>query len=90
MHTYGATEPRQIVDAAIAARLHAIAVTDHNTAGWCDRMAEAARDTTLVVLPGLELSTARRASPRHPGGGHPCTASRGRARRTRRCPLRPR
>lgn len=34
------------------------AVTDHNTAGWCDRMAEAADDTTLVVLPGLELSTA--------------------------------
>ncbi|MEV0611519.1 PHP domain-containing protein [Polymorphospora rubra] len=58
VHTYGATEPRQIVDAAIAAGLHAIAVTDHNTAGWCDRMAEAARDTTLVVLPGLELSTA--------------------------------
>ncbi|MGC4897377.1 PHP domain-containing protein [Micromonospora sp. DT31] len=58
VHTYGATEARQIVDAAIAAGLHAIAVTDHNTAGWCDRMAEAARDTTLVVLPGLELSTA--------------------------------
>ncbi|GIF01567.1 phosphoesterase [Paractinoplanes rishiriensis] len=58
MHTYGASEPREIVDAAITAGLHAIAVTDHNTAGWCDRMAEAARDTTLVVLPGLELSTA--------------------------------
>lgn len=58
VHTYGASEPRQIVDAAIAAGLHAIAVTDHNTAGWCDRMAEAARDTELVVLPGLELSTA--------------------------------
>ncbi|KOX06661.1 Nuclease sbcCD subunit C [Micromonospora sp. NRRL B-16802] len=56
--TYGASEPHQIVNAAIDAGLHAIAVTDHNTAGWCDRMAEAARDTTLVVLPGLELSTA--------------------------------
>ncbi|MFC5008727.1 PHP domain-containing protein [Dactylosporangium cerinum] len=56
--TYGATEARQIVDAAIAAGLDAIAVTDHNTADWCDRMAEAARDTPLVVLPGVELSTA--------------------------------
>ncbi|GAB3852586.1 hypothetical protein GCM10027610_081150 [Dactylosporangium cerinum] len=58
MVTYGATEARQIVDAAIAAGLDAIAVTDHNTADWCDRMAEAARDTPLVVLPGVELSTA--------------------------------
>ncbi|WP_307799000.1 Nuclease sbcCD subunit C [Micromonospora antibiotica] len=58
VRTYGASEPRQIVDAAIAAGLHAIAVTDHNTADWCDRMTEAACGTTLVVLPGLELSTA--------------------------------
>lgn len=58
VHTYGATEPREVVDAAIAAGLHAIAITDHNTADWCDKMADAARDTTLVVLPGLELSTA--------------------------------
>jgi AAA domain-containing protein/PHP domain-containing protein len=57
VRTYGATEPRQIVDAAIAAGLRAIAVTDHNTAGWCDKIAEAARDTDLVVLPGVELST---------------------------------
>ncbi|WP_230394708.1 PHP domain-containing protein [Plantactinospora alkalitolerans] len=56
--TYGASEARQIVDAAIGAGLDAIAVTDHNTAGWCDVMAEAARDTSLVVLPGVELSTA--------------------------------
>lgn len=58
VHTYGASDARQIVDAAIAAGLHAIAVTDHNTAGWCDAMAEAARDMALVVLPGVELSTA--------------------------------
>lgn len=56
--TYGASEARQVVDAAIAAGLHAVAVTDHNTAGWCDAMAEAARGTPLVVLPGVELSTA--------------------------------
>lgn len=57
VQSYGATEARQVVDAAIEAGLHAIAVTDHNTAGWCDLMAEAARDTQLVVLPGVELST---------------------------------
>ncbi|MER7444573.1 AAA family ATPase [Micromonospora avicenniae] len=56
--TYGAGEARRIIDAAVAAGLHAIAVTDHNTAGWCDEMAEAARGTPLVVLPGVELSTA--------------------------------
>ncbi|MEU8214912.1 AAA family ATPase [Micromonospora taraxaci] len=55
--TYGATEARQIVDMAIAAGLQAIAVTDHNTAGWCDEVADAARGTPLVVLPGVELST---------------------------------
>ncbi|MBU8855752.1 MULTISPECIES: Nuclease sbcCD subunit C [unclassified Micromonospora] len=38
--------------------MHAVAITDHNTAGWCDAMAEAARGTPLVVLPGVELSTA--------------------------------
>ncbi|MFV2086811.1 Nuclease sbcCD subunit C [Micromonospora sp. LOL_021] len=58
VQTYGASEARQIVEAALAAGLDAIAITDHNTAGWCDRMADAARDTGLVVLPGLELSTA--------------------------------
>ncbi|REF96174.1 hypothetical protein DFJ67_2143 [Asanoa ferruginea] len=58
VHTYGAKDPREIVDAAVAARLHAIAVTDHNTAAWCDAIAEAASDTPLVVLPGVELSTA--------------------------------
>jgi hypothetical protein len=57
VRTYGASDASQIVDAAIAAGLHAIAVTDHNTAGWCDAMAEAACETSLVVLPGVELST---------------------------------
>jgi hypothetical protein len=56
--TYGASDARQVVEAAIAAGLHAIAVTDHNTAAWCDAMAEAAKGTPLVVLPGVELSTA--------------------------------
>jgi len=46
-----------VVRAAIDAGLDAIAVTDHNTVAWCGQMADAARDTNLVVLPGFELST---------------------------------
>lgn len=46
-----------IVKAALDAGLDAIAVTDHNTAAWCDQMSAAAVDTGLVVLPGFELST---------------------------------
>lgn len=50
-------DPAAIVQAALDAGLSAIAVTDHNTAAWCDQMAEAAAATDLVVLPGFELST---------------------------------
>ncbi|QKS14901.1 PHP domain-containing protein [Curtobacterium sp. Csp2] len=49
--------PEDVVQAALDQGLAAIAVTDHNTAAWCDRMSDAARDTPLVVLPGVELST---------------------------------
>ncbi len=50
--------PADIVDAAIAAGINAIAITDHNTAAWCDAVATAAADTDLIVLPGVEISTA--------------------------------
>ena len=46
-----------VVRKALDAGLNAIAVTDHNTVAWCAPMAEAARVTDLVVLPGFELST---------------------------------
>ena len=46
-----------IVSAAIAAGLDAIAITDHNTADWCDHVGAAAKDTPLIVLPGVEIST---------------------------------
>ena len=49
--------PREIVDAAIACGLDAIAITDHNTTEWCEQVAEAAQGTQLVVLPGVEIST---------------------------------
>lgn len=46
-----------VVQKALDAGLDAIAVTDHNTVAWCAPMAEAAKNTGLVVLPGFELST---------------------------------
>lgn len=52
---YGA--PEDIVAAAIAAKLDAIAITDHNTVSWCQDVADAANGTPLVVLPGVEIST---------------------------------
>jgi len=55
---YGATTPGDVVQAAIDRGLDAIAVTDHNTTAWCDQVAGAAKGTSLVVLPGVEISTA--------------------------------
>lgn len=51
------TSPVDIVAAALAAGLSAIAVTNHNTVDGIEEMVEAARDKGLVVFPGLELST---------------------------------
>ena len=65
VHTPGSQDVRdenygtasEIVSAAISAGIDAIAITDHNTAAWCDAMQIAAADTDLVVLPGVEIST---------------------------------
>lgn len=48
--------PEQIVDAAVANGLEAIAVTDHNTVTAIDDIRQAARKNGLVVFPGIELS----------------------------------
>lgn len=49
--------PPLIVDEALRKGLDVIAVTDHNTTGNAGAVMEAARDTTLTVLPGMELQT---------------------------------
>ncbi len=49
--------PDDLVQAALDAGLDAIVVTDHNTTSWVDRVRAAAALTTLVVLPGVEIST---------------------------------
>ena len=54
---FGGSTPDDIVEAALSADLDAIAITDHNTTEWCDQMADAARSTDLVILPGVEIST---------------------------------
>ncbi|PZF41410.1 MULTISPECIES: PHP domain-containing protein [unclassified Curtobacterium] len=53
----GTERPAELVRAAAAAGLDAVALTDHDTtAGWADATA-AARELPLTLLPGLELST---------------------------------
>ncbi|MDK2816442.1 MAG: 3,5-nucleoside bisphosphate phosphatase [Moorella sp. (in: firmicutes)] len=49
--------PPRIVAAALKAGLQLIAVTDHNSAGNVAAVQEAARDTGLIVLAGLEVQT---------------------------------
>jgi len=50
-----AVNPRQIVEAALAAGLDAIAITDHNTAAGIDLVRHKAAG--LIVIPGMELTT---------------------------------
>lgn len=58
------TTPRAIVEAALAAGLSVIAVTDHFSVGYVDHVREAARrhaeesGQELVVLPGVEIRVA--------------------------------
>lgn len=49
--------PADVVNAALEQGLQVIAVTDHNTAAWCDAVREAAVGTALTVFPGVEIST---------------------------------
>ena len=46
-----------VVRIAIEMGLDIIAVTDHNTAAWCDDVRQAAVGTSLTVFPGVEIST---------------------------------
>lgn len=50
--------PNNIVNMAILKGLDVIAITDHNTCGNTLACIECARDTNLLVLPGMEVETA--------------------------------
>ena len=49
--------PPLIVQEAVDRGIHLIAITDHNTTANIAAVQQAARDTGLVVLPGMELQT---------------------------------
>lgn len=66
----GTLTPEELVQAAIAAGVKALAITDHDTlAGW-DR-AIAAAGQQLEIIPGLELSTVHRERSLHILGYYP-------------------
>lgn len=52
----GTFEPEELIDLALRANLVAIAVTDHDTVDGVERAIQAAKDTNLNVIPGVELS----------------------------------
>jgi PHP family Zn ribbon phosphoesterase len=49
--------PIEIVDAALARDMDAIAITDHNTVSAIDGIRQAAGNKNLNIFPGIELST---------------------------------
>jgi ABC-type lipoprotein export system ATPase subunit/histidinol phosphatase-like PHP family hydrolase len=48
--------PEQIVQKAIQMKLNAIAITDHNTGEWVDKIKIAANKTNLTIFPGVEIT----------------------------------
>ncbi|QLH80576.1 CehA/McbA family metallohydrolase [Halosimplex pelagicum] len=52
------TAPERVVDAALAAGLDAVAITDHDAVDGAARAVAAAAGTDLLVVPGVEVSTA--------------------------------
>ena len=66
----GTLTPEELVQAAIAAGVKAMAITDHDTlAGW--ERAMAAAGNQLEIIPGLELSTVHRERSLHILGYYP-------------------
>ncbi|NCC43860.1 MAG: PHP domain-containing protein, partial [Clostridia bacterium] len=53
----GTFTPSQLVEHAIKKGLRAIALTDHDTTDGVLEALNASRDTSLLVVPGIELST---------------------------------
>lgn len=67
----GTLTPTQLVQAAMAAGVKALAITDHDTlAGWNEAIA-AAREADLEIVPGVELSTVYRDRSLHILGFYP-------------------
>lgn len=70
-HSDGTLTPQQLVEAAIAAGVRILAITDHDTtSGWDEAMA-AAQHHDLEIVPGLELSTVHNGRSMHILGFYP-------------------
>ena len=66
----GMLTPTELVEAAIAAGVRALAITDHDTvSGWDEAMTAAPSD--LEIVPGIELSTVHRDRSLHILGFYP-------------------
>jgi len=48
--------PEQWIEKAIDKGLNCVAVTDHNTGEWIERIKLAAQDKSLIVFPGVEIT----------------------------------
>lgn len=48
--------PEAIVQQAMTVGMDAIAITDHNSAAWVDKVMAAAAGTSLTVFPGVEIT----------------------------------
>jgi predicted metal-dependent phosphoesterase TrpH len=49
--------PEEMIEVFEEEDLELVAVTDHNTTGFYDELAEAAEDSSVTVLPGVEITT---------------------------------
>lgn len=70
LHTHsifsdGTFTPEQIIDAAVATGLSAVALTDHNTINGLDRFMSYAADKPVEAVPGIELTTSHHGQELH-------------------------
>jgi histidinol phosphatase-like PHP family hydrolase len=56
-HKNKSATAQDLVDAALEAKLDAIAITDHDDYRFIEKVQKAAKGTNLVVFPGVEIST---------------------------------
>ena len=58
IYSDGTNTPAELVSMAVEQGLRAIALTDHDTVGGIMPLLDAAKDTSVEVVPGIELSAA--------------------------------
>lgn len=70
-HSDGTLTPQQLVEAASAAGVRVLAITDHDTMSGWDEAIAAAKPHGLEIVPGLELSTVHNDRSMHILGFYP-------------------